>query len=256
MNLIQLSWWTESQNLVFPIAYGSIILIAILLRFLLKNKSQIVKNIPFAIIATMIVIAEIVKQIVNIEAGYSFWSIPLHFCSTFLVWFSLAGFFKGKTREIGHQVSFVTSFAFLIGFITGPTTIIGDATNNLTFVWSNFGNLHTFYYHFAVVLFFALQIALSVPIPTLKNLKNVAIPFFSWMILATIVGNILNVNFSNVLNNNIGFMDAIRINYGYLPYIMSLFVIFFALCVLILAMGSFLQFLKEMRIKYKNQKVA
>ncbi len=36
------------------------------------------------VIAIIILLLEIIKQIICIKEGYSFWDIPLHFCSLFL----------------------------------------------------------------------------------------------------------------------------------------------------------------------------
>ncbi|MGD9900918.1 MAG: hypothetical protein AB7S44_00020 [Spirochaetales bacterium] len=249
MDFFNVSWWTESQNEVFPLAFGIIIVVAIALGLLLKNKSEKIKNIPLLIITVLIIVAEIVKQVRAIEAGYGFWSIPLHYCSTFLIWFSMATFFKGKVKDAGQKISLLTGLAFLVGFIIGPSTIIGNATSNLTWSWSNFGNLHTFYYHFAVVLFVALQIAFKHPFPTIKDLKRIGIPFFSWMIVSAIVANLLNVNFSNLLYSNIGFMDSIRINYGYPIYLASMFIAFFSIFVGILLIGTLID---KIRKKFKK----
>jgi len=243
MNLIN---WSSSQQQIFPIAYGVIIFISIFLGVLLRKKPEKVKNIPFIIITTILLVLEVVKQARAISAGsYSYWSVPLHFCSTFLIWFSLASYFKGKVRTVGYHVSFVTALGFLFGFIIGPTTIIGGATDNLAFTYANFSNLHTFYYHFAVVLFFALQISLKMPYPTLKNIKSTAIPFFSWMIVASIMANLLNTNFSNLLTNNVVFMDNIRLNFGYPIYLISMFLVFFAIYSAILAFTTLLQYIKR-----------
>jgi hypothetical protein len=236
--------WTVSQTKVFPIAFGVVILIAFVLGILLRNKSNKIKNTPFVIIAAILLIAEAIKQIRAFEAGYNNWSIPLHYCSMFLLWFSMASFFNGKVKRAGHAISYVTGFAFLIGFLIGPSTIIGNATDNLTFAWNNFGSIHTFYYHFGIVLFFALQITMRIPFPTLKNLKEVAIPFFSWMAFASIIANLTNTNFSNLLYNNIGFMQQIQEKLGYVPYLLMMFLTFFTLCVGILTLGSLLNIIK------------
>ena len=161
----------------------------------------------------------------------------------------MASYFKGKIRTVGYFCSYVKGLCFLFGFIILPLTIIGNATDNLSFTYSNFSNLHTFYYHFAVVLFFALQISLKMPYPTLKNIKSTAIPFFSWMIIASIVANLLNTNFSNLLFNNVIFMDKIRLNFGYPIYLISMFIVFFAIYCAILAFTSLIQYIKR-KISY------
>ena len=244
--------WSVSQTRVFPIAYVTVILIAVIIGVLLHNKNDKIKNIPFFVITSLLLITEVIKQVKSIQVGYNSWDIPLHFCSMFLLWFSMASFFRGNTKKVGHYISYVTGFAFLIAFIIGPTTIIGGATDNLTFTLSNFDALHTFYYHFAVVLFFLLQISLRIPYPTLQNLKEVAIPFFSWMAFAAIMANVTNTNFSNLLYNNVLFMQSIKDSFGYIPYLISMFFVFFILLIGILTLGNLLKIL-ETRVKLKKE---
>lgn len=248
MNFINIPWWTQSQNQIFPIAFAIVIVASILIGVLLKDKAEKIKNIPFLIITILLIVAEIIKQVRAINAGYNLWSIPLHYCSTFLIWFTIASLTSTKIRKVGHKIAYATTTAFFVSFLIGPTTIIGNATDNLAFTWSNFGSLHTFYYHFAIVLFLALQITLKYPFPTLKDFKVVVIPFFSWMAVASIMANLLDVNFSNLLYNNIAFMDSIRLNLGYPVYLISMFLTFFLLCVGILAFGSLLRVLKPNKI--------
>jgi hypothetical protein len=233
--------WSSSQIKILPIAYAAVIIIAVLIGLLLNKKSDKVKNLPFLIITILLITAEFIKQIRAIETGYTLWTIPLHYCSMFLVWFSLASFFKGKIKKTGQAISYVTGFAFLIAFNLEPSSIIGNSTDNLALAWSNFGSLHNFYYHFSVILFFFLQITLHVPFPTLKELKQVALPFFSWMIFASIIANLINTNFTNLLHNNILFMQTIQDKFGYVFYLFSMFFVFFAICLSILALGSFIR---------------
>ena len=200
---------------------------------------------PFLTITLILIIAEIIKQIKAFNVGYNLWSIPLHFCSMFMVWFALASLTKGKTSKIGHKIAFTTGIAFLITFILDPTSIIGGATENLSFSFANFNSLHTFYYHFGVILFLFLQATIKIELPTLKDLKVIALPFFSWMAITAVIANLINTNFSNLLFNNVVFMDNIRLNLGYPLYLISMFTLFFALCFVILAFSTLLEYIKK-----------
>lgn len=225
--------WSQSQLEVFPITFIIIIIASVLIGYLLKNKPQNIKDLPFKIITVVLILAEIYKQIRAVNTGYNLWSIPLHYCSMFMVWFFMASFLKGKAKITGEALAFVTGIGFMGGFLLDPTSIIGSATNNLTFSLSNFGNLHTFFYHFLIVMFLTLQITLKTYKPTIKNI-GILIPFVGWMIISTILANLLNVNFSNFLHNNVALIDNIRLSYGYLTYIASMYVVFIGLFVLIL----------------------
>ena len=123
MNL-SISWWTESQNEILPIAFTIVIIVSIIVGILLKNKSQKIKNLPFVIITIILLIAEVIKQIRAIDIGYNLWSIPLHYCSMFLLWFSLASFGRGKVQDAGRKISLITGLPFIVSFIICPNTII------------------------------------------------------------------------------------------------------------------------------------
>lgn len=228
--------WTESQQQIFPIALLSILIIAITLGYLLKNKSDKIKNLPFLLITIVLIIFEIIKQIKSIYTGYTFWSLPLHYCSMFLFWFSLASFTKGNLIKVGHGITFLTGIGFFIAFLLNPSPIIGSATDNLMLSFSNFGNLHTFYYHFAIILFLALQITLKTYKPLLKDFKLTVIPFAIWMVIATICANLLNTNYTNLLTSNITFMENLRISYGYIFYLSSMFILFIGAMISMLAL--------------------
>ena len=75
--------WTDSELIVLPIAFACMLVITIAISLGLKNKSEKIANIPLTIIAILLVVLEIIKQIVNIVQGYVWWSLPLHFCSFF-----------------------------------------------------------------------------------------------------------------------------------------------------------------------------
>ena len=66
MNLIN---WTQSQQQIFPIAYAVIIFISILLGILLNKKSEKIKNIPFIVITTILLLFEVFKQVRAISLG-------------------------------------------------------------------------------------------------------------------------------------------------------------------------------------------
>jgi|LGOV01.1.fsa_nt_gb hypothetical protein len=244
--------WTTDQLRVFPVAFGFIILVSIALSLLLKNKSPKLKNLPFQIITIVLIIAEITKQIRAMDGAYSLWNIPLHYCSMFMFWFLLASFTKGKVKEIGHKVSLLMGIGFLLGFMYDATTIIGGSAGNLTFAWNNFGNLHTFYYHFTVILFLALQVGLKQSSISLKDFKTISIPFFTWMAITTVFANVLNTNFTNLLYNNITFMDLIRLNYGYPIYLTSMFLSFFIILTSILTVSSLIKIWLSKILHKKN----
>ena len=98
--------WTKEEVAVLPIILISIILVAFTLGHALKNKSDKIRNIPLIIIAVIILVLEVIKQVRAIVTGYSGWTIPLHFCSFFMVWFPLAQFTTGKVKQSWYGLQY------------------------------------------------------------------------------------------------------------------------------------------------------
>lgn len=121
----------KSEIIVLPIMLVLIVILSFSLSKLLNNKPNYIKRIILASIPTIMLVMEIVKQITSIINGYSWFTLPLHFCSLYMIWFSFAEFGKGRFREFGQTVSMSTSILFLIMFYINPTSIIGNSCSNV-----------------------------------------------------------------------------------------------------------------------------
>jgi uncharacterized membrane protein YwaF len=214
--------WTNSQKIVLPIAIAIIIAISTILSILLNKKSEKIKIIPFMVISLILITLEVVKQIKAI-GSYSSWTIPLHFCSTFLVWYAIAAFGKGRVREIGYSLSYVSTILFLIGYLTNPGTIIGNSNEHILL---DFDSFHTFIYHNLLILFLALSIGLKMYKPSLKDVKWIVISFAIYFATATIIANMLDTNYANLLFNNFPPMESLRLKVTYPIYLLAMYTVF------------------------------
>ena len=99
--------YNETDFIVLPISLAIIILITIILRITLKNKSDAVKNIPLMIIAAILVILEIIKQTINFTSPkFDNSMLPFHYCSLFVFTYPLAHFTKGKVKQCKTTITF------------------------------------------------------------------------------------------------------------------------------------------------------
>lgn len=213
--------WTKAEKVVLPIALLIIIAITLLVWIGLRKRSEKVRKLPLIIIAVLMLAMELVKQGTQID-NYSMWSIPLHFCSAFMIWFSLASFSKGKLERIGFSMSFACGMLFFLMFYIAPGTIIGNSSANLL---GSFGAFHTFVYHHLITLFIFLSVSLRFYNPKLKDLPIIVAVFSLYAFTATVFAHTFNVNFTNLLYSNIPFMQSLLNSYGYIIYttIMYLF---------------------------------
>lgn len=194
-----------------------------MLWYFLKNKNDKIKNIPFFVIATILLVLEVIKQTYSIVKGtWSWWTFPLHFCSLYMIWFSLDVFGRGKIKQVGKTLSFVSCFMFLLLFYFNPSSIIGSSCSD---VFGSFSNFHTFFYHHFIILYLGLMIALKVyKIDFRKDLISVIICYSIYFVVGVTFSNITQTNYCNLLYSNIGFMQKFLEAFGYIPYLIFMYI--------------------------------
>ena len=213
--------YSDAEKLWLPISLGIIILICIILGFALKGKSEKVKRIPQMLIAIIILVLEVIKQIYHIVLGdYTTWYIPLHFCSLFLFFYPLAEFSRGRVRECGQALAFITSFMFVACFYLMPSGVIGTSTER---VFTDFNAFHTYFYHHLVILYFGLTLTLRTYTPKYKHALYVWIGLTAYFAVAVSMSFILNENYCNILTCSIDFIENWRLTFGHIPYLIGMY---------------------------------
>lgn len=207
--------WSEAEKVVLPSALLIIVLITLLVYVLTKNKSNFIKKLPLLIVSVVMVVLEIIKQVLQIN-DYSFWSIPLHFCSFFMFWAMLATFTKSKKwSEIGFSIAVAFGILFLLMFYINPSSIIGDSSQNILATFSTF---HTFVYHHLMILFLLLTFSQNQFKPQKNHVLWIFVLYSSYAVLATTFAHLLQVNFTNLLTSNISFMQLVLDKFGIVAY--------------------------------------
>lgn len=212
--------WTKSELVVLPITLVVMIVITIFLSWLLRDKSERVRNIPQTVIAAIILILEVIKQSLSISSGYSLWNIPLHFCSFFLVWYPLAQFTRGKAQLAFKSIAFVWGFLLFALFYFNPGSIIGGACDN---VFESFGTAHTFIFHHLAILYFMLSVGLKTYRPQYKHIWYALACLVGYACIAIPCAYLLDVNFCNILYNNIPILENLRVHTNQVLYDFVLF---------------------------------
>lgn len=207
--------YSSDDVVVLSITAAVMVVISVLLGVFLRKRSEKIKQIPFLVITILLLVMEFVKQILSIIDGYSTWTIPLHFCSTYFIWFSIANFSKGKFSKAMKTVAFVASFYLVALFYFNPQSIIGDATSDL---FGSFGNFHTFFFHHLVILYFCLTIALFNFRFELKHVYYWLISITSYYGIAVLFAHLLDTNYMNILTSNVSFMESMRLAIGQVGY--------------------------------------
>lgn len=215
-------YWTKEEKIVLPIALLVIAIISAITCFLTRKQSETIKKIPLMIISITMLVLEIIKQSLSIRDGYSYWSIPLHFCSLFMYFFTIASFFKGKVGEFGKVMSIVCATYFIVLFYCNPSTVIGNSSAD---VFSSFGSFHTWTYHHLIILFLFILIGSKIYKPKKIDYFYATLGISIYAIVAIPMAHILNVNFCNLLSSNIPFMETLRLNLGQVFYTFTMIIV-------------------------------
>lgn len=213
--------WSRAEWFVLPAMILFIIVITFLLRILLKNRSIYEKYSPFKYISIFLVILELIKQVVNVIDGFNTWNLPLHYCSMFVFFFSLAHFGGKKINELFKAVAVACSLTMTICFYFSPSSIIGNSCAN---VFESFFSFHTFVFHHLVILYCALSVALNDYIPYKNDYKKVLVVMTIYSIIALSMSYILNTNYCNFLCGTVEFIEIIRGLVGQIIYTFILFI--------------------------------
>ena len=91
-----MGFWTYKHFITLVPAVICMIVITFVLNRLLRDKPLKIRMIPFQIIAFILVVSEIIKQVISIRNGYDLYHIPLHVCSLFVILIPLMAFYDKK----------------------------------------------------------------------------------------------------------------------------------------------------------------
>lgn len=208
--------YTHAEFVVMFLALFIILVLGVILRFTLKNKPLAIRQIPLQIIAASLVLIEIVKQIYRISTGtWTTRCLPFHFCSFFLIWFAVALFTRGKTRQLMYFCSLTGGFIMTIVMYFAPRIILQEASSVF---WDSFNHYHTFFFHMGVVAYWIWMLMLNIYQPDHHHVKK-AIILYTTFYFVTIAGAfIFKENFADVLYPSLKVFDQFRLTAGQFAY--------------------------------------
>lgn len=208
--------YSKNDLIFMSLALVLMLIITAALYFLLKDKSERAKRIPFVVIAALMIVLEIFKQIENFtsESVNIYW-LPFHYCSLFFFFFPLAEFTHGRIREYFKAVSFVAALTVSIFIYIVPQGILGKATD---LMFKELFHLHSFVFHHLVILYVFLSIALDSYRYKRGDFLRIASLFCGYCLIVNPLSHITNTNFCNFLYTIIPPLEYIRVNFGQLAY--------------------------------------
>ena len=254
-------WTYEHAITLIPAAIVMILITFVLNRFLGK-KSLKVRMIPFQILAVILFISEVIKQVLSIIEGYNLYYIPLHVCSLFIFLIPLFAFYKGKGEDVIKTFCCTVCVALCL-FLTIYPNLIYSAGNIKGF-FESYDNFHTVFFHNLVLFEFILIVGLDLySIKGKKHLLPVVFLGLGYSIVASTMSQLLETNFSNFYSCNIGpindFVNLIKDNAGYAVgqavYVGVLFVLHIAFFMLSYTVFKLIEKIKDKITKRNVEEV-
>lgn len=179
----------------------------------LNKKSLKVKYIPFQIIAILILLLEVGKQINAIDftnSTYDTYSLPFHYCSLFLYLLPMHAFYHGKYKNYVEKATYACGASLLFMMLVVPNVIYSDY--NIEHFFEEYSNFHTVVFHNVVSFYFMLMVSLKTHTYNFKEDFKISEIFLSiYFVIATILSYALDVNFHNIKHCNLGIIENVRL---------------------------------------------
>ena len=239
---IMVLWSQEHIKTLIP-ALLVMAILSVFFRFVLGKKSLNVRMIPIQVIAVLLILLEIGKQVLSFRNGYDLYHIPLHYCSLFLFTLPAMAFYKGKHQQTVYGVTAGVCGALFLFMLIYPELIYSGS--NIKNFFTDFFSMHTVAFHNLVMFAFLLIIALGVQKPDPKrDVKGVVWFMIGFCVVSSTMAQILKTNFANFYVCNIPPLENLRLSIqnvlGYWPTQILYIVIVSTLTVLFTVMSYYI----------------
>lgn len=202
-------WTPEHAKTLLP-ALAVMLVIAAILRATIGHKSLKIRMIPFQILACILFVIEIGKQIVSSRGGYDLYSIPLHFCSLFIFALPIMAFYRGKHQDTVFEVVAVLCTSMTLLMLIYPALIYGSW--NIQSYFKGYMDFHTVTFHnivmFELILILALDLSSFKSKSAIKALMVVTAIFCA---VSATMAQLLKTNYANFYECNIPPLENLRI---------------------------------------------
>ena len=203
--------WTPEHAATLLPAVAIMVLLSLLLRKKLIDKPFETRMIPIKVIAVILVLLEVGKQIISFCRGYDLYHLPFHFCSLFLFMMPAMAFYRGKHQEkITAITASLCASCFLLMMIY-PNLIYG--AGDIRAFFTDYLCFHTVLFHNLVVFASLLILSLGFRISSGKQIRR-AITWFMivFSVVAAVMSQLLKTNYTNMYICNIPFFEGLRLS--------------------------------------------
>ena len=201
--------WTKEHAISVLPSLAVMLLLCFMLRITIGKKSFETRMIPFKILAVLVVLLEIGKQVTSFSRGYDLYHIPLHYCSLFIFMLPIMAFYRGKHQDKVGGITAALCSAEFIMMIIYPNLIYGAWNVRDYFV--NFLDFHTVTVHILIMFAFLLIPVLNLHTPAKKGeVKAVIIFILCFCAVSATAAQLLETNYNNFYQCNIPPLETLR----------------------------------------------
>lgn len=201
--------WTSAHARTFLPALAVMTVLAAALRLTIGSKPLKIRMIPFQILACVLVLLEIGKQVLSFAQGYDLYHIPLHFCSLFIFAVPVMAFYNGKRREQVQAVAAALGAAVTALMLIYPNLIY--SAGNIEGFFTDYFDFHTVAFHNLVVFNFVLTVALEPHTPQPRGEGKAVVLFTAgFCTAAAVFAQLLKTNYANFYTCNIAPLETVR----------------------------------------------
>lgn len=201
--------WTTEHAKTLPPAMAVMIIIAVILRVVLK-KDEKIRMIPIQVLTCVLLAMEVGKQALSLVQGYDLYCLPFHFCSLFLYVMPVMSFYKGKYRHAVFTVSTALCASVFLLMLIYPALIYG--AGNIQNFFNGYFDFHTVAFHNIVMFLFILIVVLDIHVPAPKgDSKPIIIFVLCFCAVSASMAHILKTNYANYYSCNIPVLEEVRL---------------------------------------------
>ena len=205
--------WTFTHFVILVPAILIMCIITILLNKCLQKYPIHIRLIPLYFISIVIIILEILKNLYSlITEGYSLSVLPFHFCSVFLFVLPAMCLCRGKYSDGIGCIASTCCMSLVLFMLIYPNLILSVNDFNNFFAMKDFYSCHTVLYHLFAMFALVIIVGLKLHTPTKqRHVPLLCMFIIGFSIIAAIVSNVLERNFSSFYRCNIPQIEEIRL---------------------------------------------
>ena len=207
--------YTEYDIRTLPTLFVVLLLAALMLAFLLRDKARWMRRIPTAAIALLLLFLEVLKQRWNLLGEFDAYLLPFHYCSLFVLVIPLAELCGERLSRIFRPAAAGMAFAVSVALYNCPSGIIGNACET---VGTYFRPTHSVLFHHLVMFYLLLVVALHLCTPCLRDILTVGGIGAGYAAMAIPLSHILDANYCNFLYSVLPPLEELRLTWGQAAY--------------------------------------